>query len=259
MKSYKEQIQKYKCELTKKYVRDEAENETVNACQDILRNFVLTQQPQRASYFEFLYEQSKFIQKRWWFFQGILLTYLWFWFHNNGTDFKGMIRLLGIFATIFVVLIVPEIWKNKRNGAIEVEKAAYYTLRQICSARMLLFAVVDFIIVMVFLVMAYQTTILSLNDLMINFLLPVNVSCCICFRLLYSRLEKSEYVAVLFCLMWVAVWMMIVANDGLYQRITVPVWYAVLLLSAAYFIFCVRKSLIWNEKILEEHTYGIRI
>ena len=44
------------------------------------------------------------------------------------------------------------------------EQASYYALRQICTARMLMFAVVDLVIVMVFLAITYQTTILSLSD-----------------------------------------------------------------------------------------------
>lgn len=100
--------------------------------------------------------------------------------------------------------------ENRRNGAVEVEQASYYTLRRICAARVLLFAAVDFLIVMIFLAVAYRTTALTLNKLVVNFLLPVNVSCCICFRVLYSRWERSEYVAVMLCLLWVAVWTMIV-------------------------------------------------
>ena len=94
---------------------------------------------------------------------------------------------------------------------------------------------------------------------MVNFLLPVNVSCCICFRVLYSRWEKSEYIAVLSCLAWVGLWMMIVANDVIYQKIVTPVWVAMLILTFVYFVFCVQKSLVFDEKILEDYTYEIRI
>lgn len=109
------------------------------------------------------------------------------------------------------------------------------------------------------LAITYQTTILSLSDLVVNFLLPVNVSCCICFRVLYSRWEKSEYIAVLSCLVWVGLWMMIVANDVIYQKIVTPVWVAMLILTFVYFIFCVQKSLLFDEKILEDYMYEIRI
>lgn len=184
---------------------------------------------------------------------------LWIWLSNYTSDIKDMMRIMGISATIFVVLIVPEIWKNRRNGAIEIEQASYYTLRQICTARMLMFGVVDLVIVMAFLAITYQTTILSLRDLVVNFLLPVNVSCCICFRVLYSRWEKSEYIAVLSCLVWVGLWMMIIANDVIYQKIVTPVWVAMLILTFVYFIFCVQKSLVFDEKILEDYTYEVRI
>ena len=259
MKNYKQQIKEYKEEIEEKYVRAEAENKTVKACQNILSESVLSKQSHRTSYFEFLYEQTKFIKKRWWILQGCILMCLWIWLSNYASDIKDMMRIMGISATIFVVLIIPEIWKNRRNGAIEIEQASYYTLRQICTARMLMFGVVDLVIVMVFLAITYQTTILSLSDLVVNFLLPVNVSCCICFRVLYSRWEKSEYIAVLSCLVWVGLWMMIVANDVIYQKIVTPVWVAMLILTFVYFIFCVQKSLLFDEKILEDYTYEIRI
>ena len=259
MMKYKQQIKEYKEEIEEKYVRIESENRTVKVCQNILSESILSKQSHRTSYFEFLYEQTKFIKKRWWILQGCILMCLWIWLSNYTSDIKDMMRIMGISATIFVVLIIPEIWKNRRNGAIEIEQASYYTLRQICTARMLMFGVVDLVIVMVFLAITYQTTILSLSDLVVNFLLPVNVSCCICFRVLYSRWEKSEYIAVLSCLVWVGLWMMIVANDVIYQKIVTPVWVAMLILTFVYFIFCVQKSLLFDEKILEDYTYEIRI
>ena len=259
MRNYKQQIQEYKNVIEETYVRPEAEDRTIKACQNILTETVLLGQAHKTTYFEFLYEQAKFIKKRWWILQGGVLLFLWFWLSNYTSDIKDMTRIMGIFATIFVVLVIPEIWKNKRNGAVEIEQASYYTLRQICAARMLMFGTVDLLIVMGFFVIAYQTTILSLNDLVINFLLPVNVSCCICFRLLYSRWEKSEYIAVLSCLIWVGVWMMIVTNDAIYQKIVTPVWVALLLLTFAYFVFCMQKSLTFDEKTLEDYIYGIRI
>ena len=64
MKNYKQQIKEYKEEIEKKYVMIEAENRTVKACQNILSESVLSKQSHRTSYFEFLYEQTKFIKKK---------------------------------------------------------------------------------------------------------------------------------------------------------------------------------------------------
>ena len=124
MMKYKQQIKEYKEEIEEKYVRAEAENKTVKACQNILSESVLSKQSHRTSYFEFLYEQTKFIKKRWWILQGCVLMCLWIWLSNYTSDIKDMMRIMGISATIFVVLIIPEIWKNRRNGAIEIEQAS---------------------------------------------------------------------------------------------------------------------------------------
>lgn len=66
-------------------------------------------------------------------------------------------------------------------------------------------------------------------------------------------------IAVLSCLVWVGLWMMIVANDVIYQKIVTQVWVAMLILTFVYFIFCVQKSLLFDEKILEDYMYEIRI
>ena len=59
-------------------------------------------------------------------------------------------RILGILSIVFADLIIPEIWKNQRYSVMEVEGAAFYTLRQICAARILMFAAVDLLMVTVF-------------------------------------------------------------------------------------------------------------
>ena len=248
MKTTKQQIQDYKTIVQETYVRKQAEEQTIKACQNLLIEECAYKPVPRASYFEFLYEQSKVIQKRWWLLQGFVLLYLWLWLSNCTVDEKERMRWMGILATVFVILMVPELWKNRRNRAIEIEQAAYYTLRQICAARMLLFAAVDFAIVTA-----------PWNDLMVHFLLPVNVSCGICFRTFYSKWEKSKYVAVLLCLLWVGVWMMLVANETLYREIATPVWGGMLFVTLAYVVFCIRKVLMVEKFGLEECMNEVRI
>ena len=88
MMKYKQQIKEYKEEIEKKYARIEAENRTVKACQNILSESILSKQSHRTSYFEFLYEQTKFIKKRWWILQGCILMCLWIWLSNYTSEKK---------------------------------------------------------------------------------------------------------------------------------------------------------------------------
>ena len=122
-----------------------------------------------------------------------------------------------------------------------------------------MFGVVDLVIVMVFLAITYQTTILSLSDLVVNFFASGKCFMLYMFSCIVQQMGKIRYIAVLSCLVWVGLWMMIVANDVIYQKIVTPVWVAMLILTFVYFVFCVQKSLVFDEKILEDYTYEIRI
>ena len=97
---------------------------------------------------------------------------------------------------MFSVMIVPEIWKNRRFSAVEIEKTAFYSLRQICAARTLLFAAVDLVMITAFFSISVYTLQISAYRIIIDFLVPLNVSCCICFRLLYSKWNDMEHIAV---------------------------------------------------------------
>ena len=93
----------------------------------------------------------------------------------------------------------------------------------------------------------------------VSFYLIANGVCMIFTGQTCGSIVMLLQIAVLSCLVWVGLWMMIVANDVIYQKIVTPVWVAMLILTFVYFIFCVQKSLLFDEKILEDYTYEIRI
>ena len=49
--------------------------------------FLSEESEQTISHIEFLYQQSKFIKKRWWLVQGLLLAFVCFLLNNSETDF----------------------------------------------------------------------------------------------------------------------------------------------------------------------------
>lgn len=253
MKLYKKRIKDYKNLIQEQYVRESSVQKVVEQCEDVM----LRKENKRTSYFDFLYEQSGFIKKRWWVLQGCVLILLWFLLKDSGGT-ENMERIIGSLATSFAILIIPEVWKNRRFSAMEIEAASFYSLRQICAARTLLFAVVDIMMVTIFLVVAFHTIQLSVYEMVINFLIPFNVSSCICFRLLCSKKLEMEYVAVLVSAIWMVIWLAVVTHDGIYHMIAEPIWIGLILLSFAYLIFCIRKSQFSYEIIWEDNTNGIK-
>ena len=64
---------------------------------------------------EFLRQQSHFLRKRWWALQGGVLLLLWWVLQSAGTTGEAQ-RAMGTLAPLFVVLVLPELWKNRANG-----------------------------------------------------------------------------------------------------------------------------------------------
>lgn len=254
MKQYQKKIEAYKSLIQKEYVRRQAVQRVMDQCSDIVERQAGT----RASYFEFLFEQFKFIKKRWWILQSAALILLWNLLACSDGGERAE-RASGALAVIFAVMIIPEIWKNRRFSAVEIEKTAFYSLRQICSARLLLFAAADLTMLTIFFAVSFYTLPISTYDLIIDFLVPFNVSCCICFRLLYSRWNDAEYIAVFLSMLCVFLWSLIVSSDFIYEKISAPVWVGLTIVSFGYLVFCIYRSQCCCEINWERRTNGASV
>ncbi len=200
------------------------------------------EQPLSAA--EFLYAQGRYIRKRWWGLQALLLFLLWAYMRGTGSG-PHVQRAMGILVPLFSLLIMPELWKDRMADTVEIECTTLYSLRQAYAARMLLFALVDLFLVTVFLSMVSVTMQVQASELIIQFFLPFNVTCCISFRSLYSRQRRSELSALFLCTFWVTFWVRIVLADRIYNAITLPVWGLLLMGSALWLCGCIRK--VWKN------------
>lgn len=190
---------------------------------------------------EFLFLQSRYIRKHWWFLQGAILAALWTLSELTQSNYYIQ-RYMGIAASLFGVLVLPELWKNRSAGSMEIEGATYYSLRQIYAARIFLFALVDFILLCVFSLAVLQSGAVGPKELLAQFLLPYVVTSCICFKTLYSRKIESETVAFLLCIVWSLAWMLVVLDERIYLVISLPVWFAMLAAAMMYLGYCIWRG-----------------
>ena len=101
--------------------REEAVAQTVRAAKAA---FWEAEAQRPLTRWEFLLQQSRYIQKHWWLLQGALLILLWFLL--CAADSQAYVqRSLGVAAPLFVLLALPELWKNRSCNAMEVEGAAF--------------------------------------------------------------------------------------------------------------------------------------
>ena len=212
--------------------------------------FLAGESEQIVSHAEFLYYQSKFIKTRWWALQGLLLAFVSFLLCYTEMDYL-IRRCLGLAGPLFVILILPELWKNRNFDAMEVECTTFYNIRSIYSARLTIFAGVDVALLSVFFAGASVFTKITVWEMLIQFLLPFNVTCCICFWTLYSKRIRSEAFALMLCILWTALWSMLILNNAVYNIISTPVWITALVASFGGMIYTLCRGQEKWQQILE--------
>lgn len=211
-----------------------------------------SQLAQPLDIWEFLYLQSRFIKKHWWLMQAVLLSVLYWYVQRQGAV-QMTRQVLGIGAPLFVILVIPELWKNRSSNALDIEATTMYTLQQVYSARLVLFAGVDLLFLSLFFLGTTASKSLSLWELVTQFLVPMNVTCCICLTCLYCPRVGNQSFSLAACLLFAMIWRDIVENEQIYDAITGPVWAALLVLSLVYMGYCTfRGQRNWRKRLSVE-------
>lgn len=202
--------------------------------------FLESEAKKSLSFPEFIYQQIFYVKKIWWALQASLLLVLYL-FLITEQAMKVTQRELGIFASLFIILIIPEFWKNRNLAESEIEAASYFSLQKAYAARMILFSIVDIVFLSSFFVVSGITQRMTIQNMIIDFLIPFFVSSCICLQSLCQKGSTSSYQAVFLCLLWTSVWSLIVLRKNVYESISYPLWGVILICVLCFFLLSVKK------------------
>lgn len=219
--------------------------------------FFYREEKNMLSYHEFLWEQLQIVQKKWWVLQFFLLCALGSML-LLGYEERYASRNMGILAALFVILVIPEFWKSRSYQCMEIEETAYYSLRQIYAARMVLFGIVDTVLLTIFCMTATIGLHISIIKLLVQFIFPMLVTACICFGTLCSKRMFNETMAVFFCILWSTLWALITLNERIYTMITLPIWMLFLGVAVAFLTIIIYRTLNNCNQYWEVDINGIR-
>ena len=250
--TFEDKLKCYK-ETEKLSERKDAILKTVNLSKE---TFYASEQNKVLPYYEFLFTQFKLIEKKWWILQILLLVMFWkifpFLVKTETTQ-----RSMGVVATLFILLVIPELWKNRSARSMEIEAASYYSLRQIYSARMLFFGIVDVLLITIFCQIATVTLKLAMSQLLVQLVFPMVITACICFGVLCSKQYSNEVVAMGMCVIWSFLWYLLISNETIYAWITFPIWMVMLGIAFVFLGFMIYRTLSSCNQYWEVNLNGI--
>lgn len=221
---------------------DPNEQKIAETVRKSIEAYCLAEQERILTYWEFLWVQLRLIRKKWWVFQILSLILLWAVLPSVQVEQLEQ-RILGVVASLFIILIIPELWKNQTYQSMEIEATSYYSLRQIYAARMLLFGIVDIVLITVFCMSAVFTQDILFSQLLMQFIFPMTVTAAICFGILCSKYPSGETTAIMMCIAWSAIWLVVILNEKIYTAITFPLWLVFIGIAFAFLAHAIYRTL----------------
>lgn len=212
----------------------------------------------RSGFIEFLAVQMRIMKKRWWILQGALLFFAGEWIAVPGdTDYTY--RGLSILASLFVILVIPELWKNIEYRSIEIEECSLFNLRRVYAAKLIAFGAIDTILLTFFCIIASQMQDILFADMLKQFVFPVMISATICLLSFSSKRRCSEVTTMIVCGIANVIWMVTAMNETVYSKITPVIWGGLFGVCICLMVYSVRKVLQKRMECWEVQINGLSV
>ncbi len=226
--------------------------ETIFLCQKAIWEI---QRNQEISAFEFIWYQARFIAKETWIAQAAIFAGMLFcifvWDIHSRLE---MDLLITVAAPMMILFAVPEMWKNIRYRAIDVEACTKFGLKKSYLARFILLGMTNLCMVTVLVILESRLFQMPMYEFSIRFLVPYNSTLMLCFFVMSRKRQVSEYMIVGSGVLWTAVLCWLTKHFCIYENVQMTIWCGLIVLSCFY-IFWMSKKIFRNFQYKLEANY----
>ncbi len=210
------------------------------------------QKDKEAGMFQFVFGQMRFISAGTWMIRaGMLLGMIFVLYavHDNGR--KQIDQMLSVVTPILVLSGIPEIWKNIRFHAVDIEICTRFGLKKAYMARFLIMGMTDLCMVTILTVMGSRWLSISFYQIAVWFLVPYNSTLMICLSMTAFTKHKSEYLTEAVGALWMAAVYWLTGYVKIYEKVQLFLWGILLVISFVYIGFVIGKIMESTDQYLE--------
>lgn len=204
---------------------------------------------------EFIFGQMRFISKETWAVKAVVFAGMLAALY--GTCQKGESgaeQIMAVAASLLVLTAIPEIWKNIRYQAMDVESCTRFGLKKAYMARFLLLGMADLCMATAVVLWGNKWLALSFYQMALWLLVPYNSMLMVCLSVMAFGKKSSEYMAESGGALWMAAVFWLTGYLHIYEKVQLFLWGILLLFSYVYLAFVIGK-IIKNANGLSEVEY----
>lgn len=203
----------------------------------------------------FIFGQMRFISKGTWAVKAVVFLGMFFVLYGIRPEGgKGAEQMAGVAASLLVLTAMPEIWKNIRYQAVDVESCTRFGLKKAYLARFLLLGMTDLCMTTVFVLCTNRWLSLPFYRIAVWLLVPYNSMLMVCLSVMAFWKRGSEAVAEAAGALWMAVVFWLTGYFDIYEKVQLFLWGILLVLSYVYLLFVIGK-IVKNANGLSEVEY----
>lgn len=204
---------------------------------------------------EFVFGQMRFISKGTWAVKAVVFVGMFLALYGiRPQGGKGAEQMAAIAASLLVLTAMPEIWKNIRYQAVDVESCTRFGLKKAYLARFLLLGMTDLCMATVFVLCTNRWLSSPFYQMAIWLLVPYNSMLMVCLSVMAFGKRGSESMAEAGGALWMAVVFWLTGYLQIYEKVQLFMWGILLVLSYVYLGFVIGK-IMKNANGLSEVEY----
>lgn len=208
-----------------------------------------------AGMLEFVFGQMRFISKGTWAVKAVVFLGMFFALYGiRPRGGKGAEQMMAVAASLLVLTAMPEIWKNIRYQALDVEGCTRFGLKKAYLARFLLLGMTDLCMATFFVLCTNRWLSSSFYQIALWLLVPYNSMLMVCLSIMAWGKRGSESMAEAGGALWMAAVFWLTGYLQIYEKVQLFMWGILLLFSYVYIGFVIGK-IVKNANGLSEVEY----
>ena len=113
---------------------------------------------------------------------------------------------------------------------------------------------IDLVLLTAFMGIGVASTEITMREMIIQFILPMVVTTCICLRLFTGHFARGMVPSIIASLFWLTLWTLVVLREDIYSKVSTSIWIILMIFALLYMCYCIYRIM---KETGQMYTYNM--